>query len=198
MEGLVKKYQQKFRKVKEEMRQWDELQSRLLSQFRNASSIIDRLQVIRNAKYYGSLKCIDGIEDAVLRKQMEALENILLAVNKTLEEFHGIVLFLEKNLRDGRQLVKGGSIQATPKQLKQQIGIKPSLADCLDGLSNLYEMHHSEYLLKLSIISKLSVLALKPSASDLGALWQLLVDQPNIPKEEVQFILDIIFAEEIC
>ncbi|GMQ11453.1 hypothetical protein CsSME_00054091 [Camellia sinensis var. sinensis] len=31
MEGMVKKYQQKFRKVKEEMSRWDELQSRLLS-----------------------------------------------------------------------------------------------------------------------------------------------------------------------
>jgi len=46
MEGMVKKYQQEFRKVKEEMSQWDELQSKLLSQFRNAASIIERLQLI--------------------------------------------------------------------------------------------------------------------------------------------------------
>ncbi|KAF5953567.1 hypothetical protein HYC85_006423 [Camellia sinensis] len=103
MEGMVKKYQQKFRKVKEEMSRWDELQSRLLSQFRNSSFIIQR------------------------------------------EEFHGIVFFLNKILRDGRQLVKAGSIQAAPKQLQQRIGIKPSLADCLDGLSLIYEMHQSEY-----------------------------------------------------
>ena len=45
MEGMVKKYQQKFRKVRDETKRWDELQSRLLSQFRNASSIIERLQV---------------------------------------------------------------------------------------------------------------------------------------------------------
>lgn len=65
--------------------------------------------------------------------------------NKFRKEFHSIVFFLEKTLRDGRQLVKGGSVQATPKQLQQRIGIKPCLADCLDGLSNVYEMHHSEY-----------------------------------------------------
>lgn len=194
----MKKYQQKFRKVKEEMSRWDELQSRLLSQFRNSSSIVQRLQVIQNPKNYGALKCIGGIEDLVLRKQMESLESILLSMNKTLEEFHGIVFFLNKILRDGRQLVKAGSIQAAPKQLQQRIGIKPSLADCLDGLSLIYEMHQSEYILKASIVSALSALALKPSGSDLGALQQLLVDQPNIPKEEVQSIFDIVFAEEIC
>ncbi|GMP46249.1 hypothetical protein CsSME_00014477 [Camellia sinensis var. sinensis] len=68
MEGMVKKYQQKCRKVKEEMSRWDELQTRLLSQFRNSSSIIQRLQVIQNPKNYGALKCIAGIEDLVLRK----------------------------------------------------------------------------------------------------------------------------------
>ncbi|XP_058198194.1 uncharacterized protein At5g43822-like isoform X3 [Rhododendron vialii] len=173
MEGMVKKYQQKFRKVKDEMSRWDELQSRLLSQFRNASSIIQRLQLIQNPKNYGALKCVGSIEDAVLRKQMESLENILLSMNKTM------------------QLVKGGSVQATPKQLQQRIGIKPCLADCLDGLSHVYEMHQSEFLLKSSIVSALPVLALKPSGSDLGALQQLLVDQPNIPREEVEIYHEV-------
>uniref|UniRef100_A0A5B6YHK1 Uncharacterized protein n=1 Tax=Davidia involucrata TaxID=16924 RepID=A0A5B6YHK1_DAVIN len=198
MEAMVKKYQQKFRKVRDEMSQWDELQSRLFSQFRNASSIIERLQVIQDPKNYCALKCIGGIGDAVLAKQMESLETILLSMNKTLEEFHGIVLSLGKILRDGRQLVKGGSIQPTSKQLHQRVGLKPTLADCLDRLRLLHEMHQAEYLLKSSVVSALSALALKPSANDLGALQQLLVDQPNIPKEEVQFIFDIIFAEEIC
>ncbi|XP_058180709.1 uncharacterized protein At5g43822-like isoform X2 [Rhododendron vialii] len=180
MEGMVKKYQQKFRKVKDEMSRWDELQSRLLSQFRNASSIIERLQLIQNPKNYGALKCVGSIEDMVLRKQMESLENILLSMDKTMH------------------LVKGGSVQAAPKQLQQRIGIKPCLADCLEGLIHVYEMHQSEYLLKSSIVSALPVLALKPSGSDLGALQQLLVDQPNIPREEVQLIYDIVFAEEIC
>lgn len=45
MESIVKKYQQKFRKIKDEMSRWEELQSRLISQFSNASSIIQRLQV---------------------------------------------------------------------------------------------------------------------------------------------------------
>ncbi|KAK9270791.1 hypothetical protein L1049_026376 [Liquidambar formosana] len=44
MEAMVKKYVQKFRKVKDEMNRWDELQSRLLAQFRNTSSIIERLK----------------------------------------------------------------------------------------------------------------------------------------------------------
>ncbi|KAL9445707.1 hypothetical protein AB3S75_013565 [Citrus x aurantiifolia] len=198
MEGIVKKYQQKFKKIKEEMNRWDELQSRLISQFKNASSIIERLQILQDAKHYGNLNSIGGIEAAVLRKQMESLQTILLSMQKTLEEFRGIVLSLEKIDRDGKQLVRGGSNQLTVKQLQQRVGLKPTLADCLDGLMILWDMHNSEYVLKISLVSTLSTLAVKPCTFDLGALQQLLVDQPNIPKEEVQYIFEIIFAEEIC
>lgn len=198
MEAMVKKYQHKFEKIRGEMEQWDNLQSRLLMQFRNASSIIERLQVIQDPENYGSLKYMEGVTDAVLGKQMESLQTILLSLHTTLEEFHGIVVSLEKILRDGKQLVKGGSMQPTMKQMQLQVGVKPCLADCLDGLRLLYEMHRSEYLLKSSVVSALPKLALEPSASDIDALQQLLVDQPNIPKEEAQFIFDIIFAENIC
>ncbi|XP_035551375.1 uncharacterized protein At5g43822 isoform X1 [Juglans regia] len=210
MEAMVKKYQQKFRKVRDEMNRWDELQSRLISQFRNASSIIERLQnvkfwasvvcdqVLQDPSNYGALNCIDGIRDEVLRKQMESLEINFLSMKRTMEEFHGIVFSIEKIHRDSKQQIKGGSSKPNAKQLQQRVGVKPSLVDCLDGLLVLYDMHHSEYRLKASVVSALSALTLKPSASDLCALQQLLVDQPNIPKEEVQFIFDIIFAEEIC
>ncbi|XP_057794700.1 uncharacterized protein At5g43822-like isoform X3 [Salvia miltiorrhiza] len=114
------------------------------------------------------------------------------------KEFCGIVSYLEKVVCDSKQLVKVGSAQMTTKQLKQRIGVKPTLADCLEGIRLVEEMHQSEYLLKLSVVSALPSIALKPSASgDLGALHQLLVDQPNIPREEVQYIYDIIFAENI-
>ncbi|XP_047253235.1 uncharacterized protein At5g43822 isoform X5 [Capsicum annuum] len=174
MEVVVKKYQQRFRKVKEERENWNELQSRLISQFTNASSIIQRLQVLtqffchvpeaasnsrglfillfhplikecifmqilQDSKNYGALQCVEGIQEAVLLKQMNSLQTILFSMNETM------------------------------------------------------------YRLKLSVISALSAVALKHSGSDdLGALQQLLVDQPNIPKEEVQFIFDIIFAEEMA
>lgn len=59
--------------------------------------------------------------------------------------FHHILLSLEKIFRDSRQLVKGGSAIPTGKQLQQRVGVKPSLADCLDGLRILYGMHYSEY-----------------------------------------------------
>ncbi|XP_059455560.1 uncharacterized protein At5g43822 isoform X3 [Corylus avellana] len=138
MEAMVKKYQQKLRKVRDEINRWDDLQSRLLSQFKNASSIIERLQVIEDSKNYGSLNCMDDIVNAVLTKQVESLEVILVSMKKTM------------------------------------------------------------YRLKASVVSALSTLTFKPSASDLCALQQLLVDQPNIPKDEVQSIFDIIFVEAIC
>ncbi|KAG2698102.1 hypothetical protein I3760_07G134800 [Carya illinoinensis] len=157
-----------------------------------------RYQVLQDPSNYGALNCIDGIRDEVLRKQMESLEINLLSMKRTMEEFHGIVFSIEKIHRDSKQQIKGGSSKPNAKQLQQRVGVKPSLVDCLDGLLVLYDMHHSEYRLKASVVSALSALTLKPSASDLCALQQLLVDQPNIPKEEVQFIFDIIFAEEIC
>ncbi|XP_075475215.1 uncharacterized protein At5g43822 isoform X2 [Primulina tabacum] len=164
MDSIIKKYQQKFRKVKAELSRWDELQIRLTSQFSNAASIIQRLQVIQDSGNYGILKCVEGIEDAVLGKQMESLQTILLSMNNTLEEFRGVVSSLEKIVHDSRQLDGAGSSQSTAKQLRQRIGIKPSLEDCLDGLRLLEDMHEAEYLLKLSVVSALPALALKPSA----------------------------------
>ncbi|GMN52536.1 hypothetical protein TIFTF001_021683 [Ficus carica] len=197
MEVMIKKFQQRFRKVQEEMNRWDELQSLLVSQFRNASSIIERLQVLQDSKNYGSLNRVNGIKDAVLLKQMESLQNIFLSIAKTLEEFHSITLSLGKIHRDGRQMVKGGSVRLTEKQLLLRIGIKPTLAYCLDGLMTLHDMYQSEYDLKVSLFSALSAVTLKPNPGDLSAIQQLLVDQPNIPMEEVQFIFDVVFAEEI-
>ncbi|XP_060673351.1 uncharacterized protein At5g43822 isoform X2 [Ziziphus jujuba] len=142
MEAVVKKYQQRFRRARDEMDRWANLQSRLILQFTSSSSIIQRLQVLRDSKNYGCLNNIGDIKDAVLTKQMESLQSILLSMKKTLEEFHGVVLRLEKIHRDGRQMMRGGSSQPSLKQLKQRVGVKPSLADCLDGLMLLHEMHH--------------------------------------------------------
>lgn len=186
--------------MKNEIDNWEELQTRLMSQFANASFIIQRLQVIQDSKNYGALACIQGIEDAVLAKQLHSLQTTLVSINKTLEEFHSIVLSFEKIVRDSRHQVKCGSTRPTMKQLQQRVGIKPCLADCLDGLSILCEMHQSEYHLKSAVVSAISTLALKPSGvtEDLSVLKQLLLDQANIPKEEVQCIFDVIFAEDTC
>ncbi|KAG7022770.1 hypothetical protein SDJN02_16506, partial [Cucurbita argyrosperma subsp. argyrosperma] len=187
MEAMVKKYQQRFRKFKDEMDRWDELQVRLISQFTNASSIIGRLQVLQDPNNYGSLSGMDGIVDALLAKQMES------------EELGNTVRSMEKIYRDGKQLIKGGSNQPSTKQLQQRVGLKPSLDDCLNGLRLLCDMHRSEYHLKESMVSALPELFWKPrnhSAQDLSSLQQLLVDQPNIRKEEVEFIFDTILVPE--
>ncbi|XVE63778.1 hypothetical protein DITRI_Ditri07aG0047200 [Diplodiscus trichospermus] len=166
------------------MSKWDELQSRLISQFRNASSIISRLEVIQNSKNYTSLSSIEGIEVAVLQKQIDSLQTILLSMKNTMEEFQRIVLSLEKLQHDGKLLAKGCCNQMNRKELQQRLGVKPSPKNCIDGLLLLHEMHRAEYVLKLSLVSALSALALKPNSNDLGALQQFLVDQPNIPNDE--------------
>ncbi|ESW12422.1 hypothetical protein PHAVU_008G111000 [Phaseolus vulgaris] len=184
MESIVKKFQSKFRKVREEINRWDELQSCLISQFRNASHIVDRFQLLQNTNNHGVLNCDSGMRDALLEKQIESLNNILVSIRKTLEEFHCIALSLDKIHRDSRQLVNGGFSHLHRKQLQQQVGMKPSLIYCLDSLMFIHEIYNSEYLLKSSVISALSEISLKSSASELGALQQLLVDQSNIHTEE--------------
>ncbi|POO03553.1 Casein Kinase 2 substrate [Trema orientale] len=70
MDSMIKKFQQRFKKVRREMERWEELQSRLRSHFRNAASIIQRLQMLNNIKNYDSLNCVNGTGDEVLMKQM--------------------------------------------------------------------------------------------------------------------------------
>lgn len=190
----MRKVQQRVKKVREEMERWDDLNSLLLSQFSNASLIISRFPVLGDAKNYGVLRCVPNIREDLLGKQMESLELIFVSMRETLEEFSGIAKGLNKALRNTEQMVRGGSA-LTAKQLQLQVGILPTIADCLDGLQTLSDMHQAEYALKSSIIS---LLTWKSSSSDLAAMRQLIVDQPNIPKEEVQSIFDIIFADEIC
>lgn len=194
MEALVRKVQQRLRKAREEMDRWEDLNSRLLSQFSNAAAIISRLPVLGEAKNYGALRFVPNTREDLLGKQMESLELIFVSMWETLEEFNGVVKALNKALRDTNQMVRGGSA-LTAKQMQLQVGILPTIADCLNGLRTLCDMHQAEYALKSSIIS---LLTWKSSSSDIAALRQLLVDQPNIPKDEVQSIFDIIFADEIC
>ncbi|CAN7027316.1 hypothetical protein BRARA_F03784 [Brassica rapa] len=194
MEAVIRKWQQKFRKAKEEMNKWEALQVGWVSRFSKASSIIQRLEAIQNPGSYGALRCVKGIEDALLQKQMDQLETTLLSMRNDLEEFRGCVLTFEKLRREGSQLLK---MEQSKRRIEERIGVKPCIADCLKGLSLLYEMHQSEYHLKMSILSALSCLALKPSPGDLVALQYLVVDQPNILNNEVQHIFDVIFAEDI-
>uniref|UniRef100_A0A6V7QVM0 Uncharacterized protein n=1 Tax=Ananas comosus var. bracteatus TaxID=296719 RepID=A0A6V7QVM0_ANACO len=153
MEATIRKFQQRYRRVRDEMGRWDELQSGLLSQFSNASSIIGRLQVLGDSKNYGGLRCVPAIREALLGKQMETLERIFCSMRET---FYAVL-----------QYVNG----ETGMRLNRQ-----SFPPCR------------------GIAGKLTSLI----SSDIAALHQLLMDQPNIPKDEVQSIFDIIFADEVC
>ncbi|KAG2550430.1 uncharacterized protein At5g43822-like isoform X1 [Panicum virgatum] len=194
MEAVVRKVQQRVRKAREEMDLWDDLNSRLLTKFNRATVVIDRLPVLGEDKNYGALRSVANIPEDLMGKQFENLELLFVSMRETLERLNGIVRALNKALRDTNQMVRGGSA-LTAKQMQLQVGISPTIAECLDGLRTLCEMHQDEFALKSSVIS---LLTWKSSSSDIAALRQLLVDQPNIPKDEVQSIFDIIFADEIC
>ncbi|KAJ1698050.1 hypothetical protein LUZ63_006562 [Rhynchospora breviuscula] len=193
MEKTMRKLQQRYRRTLEEMEKWEEHQSYLLSSFANASSIIDRLQVLRESKNYGSLQNVSGIMEALLAKQLDSLETYFFQMRLTLKEFHEIVKSLDKIARDANQIVKSGS-SPTSKQMQLRVGIWSSLKDCLDGLISIRDMHQDEFALKSAIISSLSW---KSSSAEIADIRRLLIDQPNIPKDEVQKILDLVFADEI-
>ncbi|KAF8650195.1 hypothetical protein HU200_064050 [Digitaria exilis] len=194
MEAVVRKVQQRVRKVQEEMDLWDNFNSRLLTNFNRATLVIGRLKVIGEDKNYGSLRGVDNIREDLMGKQIEILELLFVSLRETLEKLNGVVKALNKALRDTTQMVRGGSA-LTAKRMQLQVGLLPTIAECLDGLRTLCEMHQAEFALKSSVVS---LLTWKSSSSDVAMLRQLLVDQPNIPNDEVQSIFDIIFADEIC
>ncbi|KAJ4763451.1 Pentatricopeptide repeat (PPR) superfamily protein [Rhynchospora pubera] len=144
MENTMRKLQQRYRRASEEMEKWEEQQSYLLSSFNNASSIIDRLQVLRESKNYGTLQNVSGIKEALLAKQLDSLETYFFQMRLTLKEFHEIVKSLDKIARDANQIVKSGS-SPTSKQMQLRVGIWSSLKDCLDGLISIRDMHQDEY-----------------------------------------------------
>jgi len=76
-------------------------------------------------------------------KQIENLELMFVSMRETLERLNGIVRALNKALRDTNQMVRGGSA-LTAKQMQLQVGILPTIAECLDGLRTLCEMHQAE------------------------------------------------------
>ena len=59
------------------------------------------------------------------------------------EKLNGVARALNKALRDTNQMVRGGSA-LTAKQMQLQVGILPTIAECLDGLRTLCEMHQAE------------------------------------------------------
>ncbi|KAJ7543235.1 hypothetical protein O6H91_09G030300 [Diphasiastrum complanatum] len=191
MERLLKKYEQKYKRVKEHLVDWKALQEQLLNLSSNACSILDRLQVLSERENFGVLKDVENIVRDLPAKQVESLECIFQSMNKTLVELEKVSKSIEKSWHDGCNLLRAERPQPTLQQAQQRIGSRPSLNDCLDGLKALYTMHHDEYKLKVDIVSSLSYTL---SSSDLTALQTILAEQPNIPPDEVQHIFDLVLG----
>eukprot|EP01018_Ginkgo_biloba_P015005 Gb_14653 [translate_table: standard] len=120
MERLVKKFEQKYRKAREEMDKWNALHSRLLNQFRNAAAIIDRLKVLQDAKNYGVLKAFSCITKELPGKQVESLETIFVAMRITLidyQSFLGLLLL---------HLLSFGTLKLRPKVSQHSCNISPN------------------------------------------------------------------------
>ncbi|KAH9547933.1 hypothetical protein CY35_11G061200 [Sphagnum magellanicum] len=192
MERLVKKFEQRYRRARCHLATWSDLQSRLLKQFSNAASILDRLPVLGEVENYGILKEVKSMAQVLPASQIESFEKILSSIHSTLGEMEIISKSLEKLWCDGTQLLK--SEKPTRQQAQQCLGAQPSLNDCIDGLHSLYTMHHDEYMLKVAIVKALSY---NSSSEDMAALQSVLSDQPNIPPDEVQHIFDVIAAGDV-
>ncbi|BBM98706.1 hypothetical protein MPTK1_1g15600 [Marchantia polymorpha subsp. ruderalis] len=193
MERLVRKYEQRFRRVKEEMSTWDALHGRLVKQYSNAAAILDRLPVLVAVENYGVLGNELSMARDLPAAQVESLELLFRAMTNTLSDLSRVVAALEKVWRDGCQLLKAERQQPTASQMQQRVGPRPSLQDCVNGLHTLYQMHFDEYNLKVAIVSSLTY---GSRGEDVSALQSLLVDQPNIPSTEVRYIFDLIDGGE--
>lgn len=191
MERLVRKYEQSFRRAKEEMATWAALQARLLKEFSNAAAILERLPVLTNPSNYGALA--SAMARDLPAAQTDSLELLFRAMASTLGEMIRVRNSLEKIWRDGQQLLRAEKQQATPQQLRRRVGARPSLQDCIDGLHSLYQMHSDELTLKTALVSALSY-DVKPE--DVMVLQTLLADEPNIPSNEVHHILDLVSGGE--
>ncbi|CAN6481588.1 unnamed protein product [Victoria cruziana] len=194
MERLMSKYKSKYKRAKEEMDRWEQLQSLFLTQFGNASAITRRLPVLEDPNNYGVLSTNEDIKKELLAKQLESFEMNYSAMLGTMKEFLVIVKSLEKVSEDAYFLLKEECKKITSEQMEARVGAGPSMMECLEGLKTIHEMHLFEYHLKSSVVSALNW---NSSPGDLSAFGHLLADQPNIPKVQVQLIYNKIFMDGV-
>ncbi|GJN10068.1 hypothetical protein PR202_ga28129 [Eleusine coracana subsp. coracana] len=112
--------QQRLRKVREEMERWDDINTRLVDEFSQATAVISRLQVLGEDKNYGVRGVVAGIREDVVGQQMEVLELIFVAMGVTLENLNGISKTLNKALRDTNQMVCSKIINCVTVNMEEQ------------------------------------------------------------------------------
>ncbi|KAF3777821.1 Uncharacterized protein EJ110_NYTH44984 [Nymphaea thermarum] len=194
MERLMKKYQSKYKRAREEMDRWEQLQSLFLTQFGNASAIIGRLPVLQDPNNFGTLSGNPDIKKELLAKQLESFEMNYSALLGTMKEFLLIVKALEKISQDAYFLLKEECKKVSSEQMEARVEAGPSIMHCLEGLKTIHEMHLFEYNLKSSVVLALNW---NSSPGDLTAFSHLLADQPNIPGVQVQLIYNKIFMDGV-
>mmetsp|Transcript_29330 Transcript_29330/g.56297 ORF Transcript_29330/g.56297 Transcript_29330/m.56297 type:complete len:194 (+) Transcript_29330:384-965(+) len=179
------KYQSLYGKAREILLSWDATQALALALISNAANVIERLPALTAIINYGNLQAMPEVAEAVLSKQMESLESTLQRMQAQLTEFMQYCLQLERIAQEGRQFLQGIH-PAPPMGGCTRRGASPSIAECQEGLDDLWHMHRDEWAVKKELIA---AIRWDSSEAELSQIQIIFRAQPNIPPDCVQLKL---------
>eukprot|EP00897_Mesotaenium_endlicherianum_P008737 jgi/Mesen1/7892/ME000420S07034 len=222
MEKVHQRYQQLLMRAATHLDEWATLQERLLSLVSSATTVIARLPVqpqsyvLANKKAYGVLVEPEvrqvgdpappagdsatwrpaeggGMPEALIAKQVEALERLLQSAHSTLGEMGEAARSMRRRAQEGDAFLRGLRPRPSAQQAAQRWGLQPSISDCLHALRTLAAALEHECLLKARLVGALRY---DSRGEDMGAIQTVLADQPHLSDPAVLAVTNSVLLWE--